>query len=211
MTVARAGAADGEPRSRPSTFPRFRVERGAELLRVENVGRRGALSDITLLAARRRGARHRRAARRRPDRARARARRRRSAATTGRILVDGREVRFRDPADAIARGIGLLPEDRKAQGLVPGLTVARNIALPHGRRLARFGVLSRQCEAALAGADRRRSARQGHADAAGPAAERRQPAEGRARQVARRRRRASSSSTSRRAASTSAPRSRSTT
>ena len=68
----------------------------------------------------------------------------------GRIVVDGREVRFRHPADAIARGIGLLPEDRKAQGLVPGLTVARNIALPHGRRLARLGVLSRRCEADLA-------------------------------------------------------------
>ena len=32
----------------------------------------------------------------------------------------------------------------------PGLTVARNIALPHGRRLARLGVLPRGCEAALA-------------------------------------------------------------
>jgi ribose transport system ATP-binding protein len=68
----------------------------------------------------------------------------------GRLVVDGGEVRFRHPADAIARGIGLLPEDRKAQGLVPGLTVARNIALPHGRRLARMGVLSRTCEVALA-------------------------------------------------------------
>ena len=61
------------------------------------------------------------------------------------------------PADAIARGIGLLPEDRKAQGLVPGLTVARNIALPHGRRLAPLGVLPRRCEADAGGADRRAS------------------------------------------------------
>ncbi len=68
----------------------------------------------------------------------------------GRLMVDGREVRFRGPADAIARGIGLLPEDRKAQGLVAGLTVARNIALPHGRRLSRLGVLPRRCEVALA-------------------------------------------------------------
>ena len=69
----------------------------------------------------------------------------------GRLLVDGTEARFRHPADAIARGIGLLPEDRKAQGLVPGLTVARNIALPHGRRLAPLGVLlARRCEADMA-------------------------------------------------------------
>jgi len=69
----------------------------------------------------------------------------------GRLVVEGREVTLRSPSDAIARGIGLLPEDRKAEGLVPGLTVARNIALPHGRRLSRFGVLPRTCEVALAG------------------------------------------------------------
>jgi ribose transport system ATP-binding protein len=71
--------------------------------------------------------------------------------TEGRLTVRGREVHFHHPADAIAHGIGLLPEDRKAQGLVPGLTVARNIALPHGRRMARLGILPRQCETALAG------------------------------------------------------------
>jgi ribose transport system ATP-binding protein len=43
-----------------------------------------------------------------------------------------------------------LPEDRKAEGLVAGLTVARNIALPHGRQLARAGFLPGGCETALA-------------------------------------------------------------
>jgi ribose transport system ATP-binding protein len=69
---------------------------------------------------------------------------------TGRVFVRGREVRFREPAAAIAHGIGLLPEDRKGQGLVPGLTVARNIALPHGRRLATLGVLRSRSEIAMA-------------------------------------------------------------
>jgi ribose transport system ATP-binding protein len=69
---------------------------------------------------------------------------------SGQILVDGQPVRFRSPADAIRRGIGLLPEDRKADGLVAGLTVARNIALPHARTLARFGLLPRGSEARLA-------------------------------------------------------------
>src|SRR5262249_9598492 len=68
----------------------------------------------------------------------------------GRILVNGRPVRFRSPAGAIATGIGLLPEDRKAHGLIAGLTTARNIALPYGRRLSRFGVLARTSENALA-------------------------------------------------------------
>jgi ribose transport system ATP-binding protein len=68
----------------------------------------------------------------------------------GRITVDGQAARLRGPADAIARGIGLLPEDRKAEGLVAGLTVARNIALPHAGRLSRFGVLPRRSESDLA-------------------------------------------------------------
>jgi ribose transport system ATP-binding protein len=66
------------------------------------------------------------------------------------MLCDGRVVTFRTPADAIRHGIGLLPEDRKAEGLVAGLTAARNIALPHGRRLARFGFLPAKCEERLA-------------------------------------------------------------
>ena len=130
-------------------FPKVRTERGAELLRVEGLNVRGVLSDISfslhagevlgisgLLGAGRTELARVVAGADRFD--------------EGRLLVDGREVRFRNPADAIAHGIGLLPEDRKAQGLVPGLTVARNIALPHGRRLAPLGVLSRRCEADMA-------------------------------------------------------------
>ena len=129
-------------------FPKIRVERGAELLRVENVSG-GGLSGITfsLHAAEVIGiAGLLGAGRTELARVVAGADR----CQEGRILVQGREVRFRDPEDAIAHGIGLLPEDRKAQGLVPGLTVARNIALPHGRRLARLGILSRQCETVMA-------------------------------------------------------------
>ena len=130
-------------------FPKVRVERGAELLRVEGLGVRGVLADISfslhageilgmsglLGAGRTELARVIAGAERFDD---------------GRLFVGGREVRFRGPADAIAQGIGLLPEDRKAQGLVPGVTVARNIALPHGRRLAPLGVLSGRCESDLA-------------------------------------------------------------
>jgi ribose transport system ATP-binding protein len=129
-------------------FPKVRAARGEELLRVEGIGG-GLLAGISfslhageviglggLLGAGR------------TELARVLAGA--DSCREGRLVVRGREVRFRDPADAIAHGIGLLPEDRKAQGLVPGLTVARNIALPHGRRLARLGILARHCETALA-------------------------------------------------------------
>ena len=71
-------------------------------------------------------------------------------ASQGRIDCRGRTVTLRSPADAIGERIGLLPEDRKAEGLVAGLTVARNIALPHGRRLAPWGLLPSRCEEQLA-------------------------------------------------------------
>ncbi len=51
-------------------------------------------------------------------------------AARGTVLLDGKEV-SRDPADAVASGIAMVPEDRAAQGFIPGMTIAENIALPH--------------------------------------------------------------------------------
>lgn len=48
----------------------------------------------------------------------------------GTILLGGDKT-GRDPAEAVAAGIALVPEDRAAQGFIPGMTIAENIALPH--------------------------------------------------------------------------------
>ena len=50
--------------------------------------------------------------------------------SAGRILLNGEEVRIHSPADAIARGISLVPEDRKGQGLVLGMNCRDNMTLP---------------------------------------------------------------------------------
>mgnify|MGYP005841727845 CR=1 FL=1 len=50
--------------------------------------------------------------------------------SAGTIHMDGEEVRIHSPADAIARGISLVPEDRKAQGLVLGMNCRDNMTLP---------------------------------------------------------------------------------
>jgi len=50
--------------------------------------------------------------------------------SAGKILLDGKEVRIHSPADAIARGISLVPEDRKGQGLVLGMNCRDNMTLP---------------------------------------------------------------------------------
>jgi ribose transport system ATP-binding protein len=48
----------------------------------------------------------------------------------GDIRIDGQKVSIKNPADALANGIVLIPEDRKEQGLVMFQTVGFNLALP---------------------------------------------------------------------------------
>jgi len=61
------------------------------------------------------------------------------ARDSGRILLDGKELRISSPREAIAAGICLLTEDRKAQGLVGALSARENFALPN---LARWSCAS---------------------------------------------------------------------
>lgn len=59
----------------------------------------------------------------------------------GTMTFDGREWQPRHPADAIRRGIGFVPADRKQQGLLVGLSVSDNVSVANWRRLATGGVL----------------------------------------------------------------------
>jgi len=47
---------------------------------------------------------------------------------SGRIELKGQPIRFTSPAEAMRHRIGLLPEDRKAEGLYPTLSVSDNIS-----------------------------------------------------------------------------------
>jgi ribose transport system ATP-binding protein len=69
---------------------------------------------------------------------------------SGSVEVKGRAVFARGPGEVIERGVGLVPEDRKTQGLVLGLSVQANLSLPSSRRLSRFGVVDARAERALA-------------------------------------------------------------
>ncbi|MFF5264945.1 sugar ABC transporter ATP-binding protein [Actinomadura viridis] len=60
----------------------------------------------------------------------------------GRVTVAGVPLRRRTTAAAIRAGVSLLPEDRKAEGIVPTLSVRDNIALAALPRLARAGLVS---------------------------------------------------------------------
>jgi L-arabinose transport system ATP-binding protein len=58
--------------------------------------------------------------------------------TGGHIQLEGREVNIHRPDDAIARGIGFAPEDRKREGLVLVRSVKENASMAILRRLSRF-------------------------------------------------------------------------
>jgi ribose transport system ATP-binding protein len=64
----------------------------------------------------------------------------------GEIRLDGRVLDIRAPADAIAAGIGLLPEDRKTQGLILAHSVQSNFGLPNLDRLSRAGFVNQRKE-----------------------------------------------------------------
>ncbi|NDW07324.1 sugar ABC transporter ATP-binding protein [Jiella pacifica] len=59
----------------------------------------------------------------------------------GRIVVDGKEAHFGAPADAIAAGIALVPEDRKIQGLAMNRSGVENATLPIVGDFSTFGIL----------------------------------------------------------------------
>jgi ribose transport system ATP-binding protein len=61
--------------------------------------------------------------------------------TSGTVKVDGKPLALSSPRAAISAGIGLLPEERKREGIIPGRSVTSNMALPSMRRFARGGII----------------------------------------------------------------------
>jgi ABC-type sugar transport system ATPase subunit len=64
----------------------------------------------------------------------------------GQVRVRGVPARLRSPAAAIRAGIGLVPEDRKTQGLVLGMPVRSNITLAALKSVRRLSFISRKKE-----------------------------------------------------------------
>ena len=71
------------------------------------------------------------------------------AVDAGTVTVAGRPVRTGSVPAAMAAGVVMLPEDRKADGIVPGLSVRENIALAALPTLSRAGIVSRARQDAI--------------------------------------------------------------
>jgi len=63
------------------------------------------------------------------------------ARESGRIYRNGQEVPIRRPRDAVQRGICLLTEDRKAQGLILAMPCYANVTITNLGRVSRAGLL----------------------------------------------------------------------
>lgn len=68
---------------------------------------------------------------------------------SGEVYVRGKKVHYRTFADAIRDGLGLIPEDRKLQGLVQIMSVKRNTTLVNMKRVLHAGVISSSLEEKL--------------------------------------------------------------
>jgi len=61
---------------------------------------------------------------------------------SGDVQVDGKDLKRPTTVAAVKAGIAVQPEDRKAEGIVAGLSVRENIALAVLPKMARFGLVS---------------------------------------------------------------------
>ncbi|HET7457451.1 MAG TPA: sugar ABC transporter ATP-binding protein [Gemmatimonadaceae bacterium] len=144
LMVGRAGLADAA-----ASASRAPHALGDTVLELRGVGRRGAVHDVSFTVRRGEivgmaglvGAGRSEVARLvfgadRPD--------------DGEILLDGRPVRFRSPADALAAGVAMVPEDRKQLALFMDKPVTWNVSMAELPAMSPGGVIRHGRERALA-------------------------------------------------------------
>ena len=68
---------------------------------------------------------------------------------SGEVYVRGKRVHYHTFSDAIRDGLGLIPEDRKLQGLVQIMSVEKNTTLVNLKRVIKGGVIRKDLEHSL--------------------------------------------------------------
>ncbi len=69
---------------------------------------------------------------------------------SGQILIDGEAVQINSPIDAVQLGLGFVPEDRKLQGLLSGMSVSENITITNLEKLSKAGFINKRKETNVA-------------------------------------------------------------
>jgi ribose transport system ATP-binding protein len=70
--------------------------------------------------------------------------------TAGTLKIGGDTVRFASPGQAVKKGIGSIPRERRVEGLVMFLSIAKNITLADLKSVIRHGMIDYRKERALA-------------------------------------------------------------
>jgi ABC-type sugar transport system ATPase subunit len=66
------------------------------------------------------------------------------------VVIEGQSILMRSAEQAIALGIGYLPEDRRQHGVILDMEIAANISIANLKTVARWGLIDRQKEDVLA-------------------------------------------------------------
>lgn len=69
---------------------------------------------------------------------------------SGEILIEGKTVNLRSPKNALSYGMGMVTDDRRAEGNFPKLGVKENLTISVLPKLASFGYLQRSLETEVA-------------------------------------------------------------
>lgn len=72
-----------------------------------------------------------------------------SKVMSGRIVIDNKEVKIKSVADAIKNGLGLVPEDRKEDGLVLQMEISKNTSMASISGVVKNGFLNHKLETEL--------------------------------------------------------------
>ena len=70
--------------------------------------------------------------------------------TAGKFIFKGKEISPKTPNDAIELGIGLVPEDRKKEGALLGMSIRCNINMPIYQRISKGTVINENKEEEIA-------------------------------------------------------------
>lgn len=69
---------------------------------------------------------------------------------SGEVICNGAKWKFRDPAYSIANGLIYLPEERKAHGILPHLSLLDNIGVLLSEKVSRKGIINRRLNETVA-------------------------------------------------------------
>ena len=68
----------------------------------------------------------------------------------GTIEIQGELVDVKNPRAAITRGISMVPEERRTEGLFTKLSIRENISIMNMKTVSRYGIASKKKERRLA-------------------------------------------------------------